>query len=429
MYAVCSAVYRCPFLVRLRGFQKLTSTENAIQLFFQNLRIKRLNHVTIPLHDALNRVLAEDIIADEDIPRFDRSAVDGYAVKAENTFEASQFKPKTLRIIDENDVGKKQAKQVWTGNPIPKGANAVVMLENVNRVGNKIEVWTSVTPSENVSKKGEDIQKGEVAVKIGTRLKPQHLGLIAALGIVEVKVVERPKIAILATGNELVEIGGKQRKDQIFEVNRLILSALCRELDAEPIDSGIAEDDVEEILRKMKKGLERADLIVTTGGTSVGVSDIVPEAVNKIGKPGVIVHGIAMRPAMPTALAVVDGKPIVILPGNPVAAMIGFEVFARPLICRMLGLEKEEHRLIVKAKTTKRVSTVLGRKTFVRVHVLQRNGEFFAEPISARGSSLISTMTKANGYVVVPENREGLEKGESVLAILFDNVEVVDGDV
>jgi len=132
---------------------------------------------------------------------------------------------------------------------------------------------------------------------------------------------------------------------------------------------------------------------------------------------------------MPTALAVADGKPIVILSGNPVAAMIGFEVFARPLICRMLGLEKEEHRLAVKAKTTKRVSTVLGRKTFVRVRVLQRFGEFFAEPISARGSGIISTMMKANGYIVVPENREGLEKGEVVSAILFDNVEVVDGDV
>jgi len=415
--------------VRLRGFQKLTPIENALQQLFQNLRIKRLNHVIIPLHEALNRVLAEDIIADEDIPRFDRSAVDGYAVKAEDTFEASQFKPKTLRITDEDRVGSKQAKKVWTGNPIPKGANAVVMLENANRIGRKIEIRTSVTPTENISKKGEDIQKGEVAVKAGTRLKPQHLGLIAALGISGVKVVEKPKIAILATGNELVERGGKRGKGQIFEFNRLILSASCRELDAEPVDLGIAKDDIEEIMGKIKKGFDKADVIITTGGTSVGVSDLVPEAVNRVGRPGVIVHGIAMRPAMPTALAVVDGKPIIILSGNPVAAMIAFEVFVRPLICRMLGLEKEERRPVVKAKITKRVSTVLGRKTFVRVRVSQRNAEFFAEPISARGSSLISTMTKANGYVVVPENREGLEKGEQVLVHLFDDVEVVDENV
>ena len=415
--------------MRLKGFQKLTTIENALQLLFDNLSIERLNLVTIPLHEALNRVLIEDIIAEEDLPMFDRSAVDGYCVKAEDTFEASQFKPKTLRIIDENELGEKQAKQVWTGNPIPKGANAVVMLENTNRIDSKIEVWTSVTPSENISKKGEDIQKGEAAVRAGTRLKPQHLGLIAALGIVAVKVVERPKIGILATGNELVERGGKRREDQIFEVNRLILSALCRELDVEPVDLGIAKDDVEEIFGKIKKGLERADMIITTGGTSVGVSDLVPEAVNRVGRPGVIVHGIAMRPAMPTALAVADGKPIIILSGNPVAAMIGFEVFARPLICWMLGLKKEESRLIVKAKTTKRVSTVLGRKTFVRVHIFQHNGEFFAKPISARGSGIISTMTRANGYVVVPENMEGLEEGETVSVYLFDNVEVVDEDV
>ena len=416
-------------LVRLKGFQKLTSVDEALQMFLNTLRIKKLKAVVVPLHSALNRVLAEDIIARENLPRFDRSAVDGYAVRAKDTFEASQFKPKTLRITEEDGVGSKQAKQVWTGNPIPKGANAVVMLENTKPINCEVKVWVSVTPGENISKKSEDVRKREVAAKAGTRLKPQHLGLIAALGIAEVKVVERPKIAILATGNELVEIGGKPGEDQIFEVNRLILSALCRELDAEPVDLGIVKDDEDEILGKLKIGFEMADVVMTSGGTSVGVSDIVPEVVNKIGKPGVIVHGVAMRPAMPSALAIVDGKPMIILSGNPVAAMIGFEVFARPLICRMLGLEKEERRLTVKAKITRRVSTVLGRKTFVRVRVLQRNGEFFAEPISARGSGIISTMTKANGYVVVPENREGLEEGEAVSVYLFDNVEVVDGDV
>jgi len=416
-------------LVRLKGFQKLTSVDEALQMFFNTLRIKKLKAVVVPLHSALNRVLAEDIIARENLPRFDRSAVDGYAVRAEDTFEASQFKPKTLRITEEDGVGSKQAKQVWTGNPIPKGANAVVMLENTKPINGEVEVWVSITPGENISKKSEDVRKGEVAAKAGTRLKPQHLGLIAALGIAEVKVVERPKIAILATGNELVEIGGKPGEDQIFEVNRLILSALCRELDAEPVDLGIVKDDEDEILGKLKIGFEMADVVMTSGGTSVGISDLVPEVVNTIGKPGVIVHGVAMRPAMPSALAIVDGKPMIILSGNPVAAMIGFEVFARPLICRMLGLEKEERRLTVKAKITRRVSTVLGRKTFVRVRVLQRFGEFFAEPISARGSGIISTMTKANGYVVVPENREGLEEGEAVSVYLFDNVEVVDENV
>lgn len=382
----------------------------------------------VPVHQALNRVMAEDVIAEENLPRFDRSAMDGYAVRAEDTFEASQFKPKTLRITGEDKVDDKKAKQVWTGNPIPEGATAVMMMENTKQVNGEIEVWVPVTPGENISKKGEDVSKGDVAVKAGTRLKPQHLGLIAALGITEVNVVDKPKIAVLATGNELIETGNKPEENQIFEVNRLILSGLCQELGAEPFDLGIAKDDVNEIVKKLKVGLEKANAIITTGGTSVGASDLVPAAVNSFGKPGVIVHGIAMRPAMPTGLAIADKKPIIILSGNPVAAMIGFEVFARPLICKMLGL-KQEFRPVVKAKMMRRVATALGRRSFVRVHMSQRGEEFFAEPVSILGSGVISTMTRANGYVIVPENREGLEEGELVTVHMFDNIEVVDGSV
>jgi len=416
------------FLVRLRGFQKLTSIDEALQRFFDQLSIEKLKVDTVSVRQALNRVLAEDVIAEENLPRFDRSAVDGYALRAEDTFEASQFKPKTLRITSEDEVSKKQAKKVWTGNPIPKGANSVIMLEDTKRINEKIEVWVPVTPGENISKEGEDVSKGSVVIKSGTRLKPQHLGLMAALGITEVDVVDKSKIAVLATGNELVEIGNKLEEGQVFEVNRLIISALCQELGAEPFDLGIAKDSVNEIVKRLKVGLESAEAIITTGGTSVGASDLVPAAVNNVGEPGVIVHGIAMRPAMPTALAIVDRKPIIVLSGNPVAAMVGFEVFARPLICRMLGL-KQEFRPVIKAKIARRVSTALGRKSFVRVHVLQHGEEFFAEPVSTRGSSVISTMTKANGYIVVPENRGGLEGGELVKVHMFNSVEAVDGNV
>jgi len=382
--------------------------------------------MTVPLHSAVGRVVAEDIISEIDLPRFDRSAVDGYAIKADDTIGASQFKPAILHITDKDQISNKQAKAVWTGNNLPEGADAVVMLENTKKINGKIEVWASLTQGENVSRKGEDVAKGEVAVKMGTRLKPAHLGLLAGLGISEIKVFEKPKIAIFATGNELVNLGEKPQKNQIFETNRIILSALCHELGAEPVDLGIAKDDVKEIITKLKIGCKTANAVITTGGTSVGASDLVPEAVNQLGKPGVIVHGIAMRPAMPTALAVANEKPIILLSGNPVAAIIGFEVFARPLIFRMQGVRKEESRPMVKAKMTRRVSTVLGRKTFVRVHVSKMDEEFFAEPISTRGSGIISTMTRANGYVVVPENQEGIEEGESVSVYMFDVVEVAD---
>ena len=409
-------------LARLKGFKNLTPVEKAKKSFFSKLQMGKLKVITVPLEQALNRVLAEDIKASENLPKFDRSAVDGYAIKAEETVGVTHFKPKTFRITSKEHIENGEVKQVWTGNPIPKGADAVVMLENTKKNNSELKVWISVAPGENISKRGEDIRRGEVAVKVGTRLKPQHLGLIAALGIANVKVFGKPKVAILATGNELVEIGAKPREDQIFEVNRLILSALCRELEAEPVDLGIARDDDAEITEKIKRGLEVADAVITTGGTSVGLSDLVPEAVNKLGKPGVIVHGMAMRPAMPTALAIVNEKPVIILSGNPVAAMIGFEVFAKPVIGVLMGLEKEESRPVIKAKITKRITTALGRKTFVRVHVFKGDGEYLAEPISTMGSGIISTMTRANGYVVVPENIEGLDEGEAVLVHLFDVV-------
>jgi molybdopterin molybdotransferase len=409
-------------LVRLKGFQKLTPVEEALELLLNSLKLEPLETVSISLAEALNHILAEDVIAEEDLPSFDRSAVDGYAVKANDTLGASQFNPKTLKLTKADRLLEGEAKEVWTGSPLPEGADAVLMLEYVKRLNDEIEVWVAVTPGENVSRKGEDVAKGEVAVKAGTRLKPHHLGLIAALGRSHVTVFEKPKVAVLATGNELVEPGHKPKKGQVFEVNRLIISSLCRELGAEPVDLGIARDNSDEILGKIRSGLEKANIVVTTGGTSVGASDLVPAAINSLGKPGVIVHGIAMRPAMPTALAVVNNKPIIVLSGNPVAAMFGFEVFARPLILKMLGAEHES-RPVLKAKVTRRISTALGRKTFVRVRVFQRNGEFYAEPVSTRGSGVISTMTRANGYVVVPENREGLEANETVVVHMFDNLE------
>jgi len=407
-------------LVRLKGFQKLISVDDALQRFLAAVRFKKSKMVAVPLESALNRVIAENIVAKMDVPRFDRSAVDGYAVEAGKTVGATQFKPRVFQLTEENRIDKGRTKQVWTGNPIPEEANAVVMLEDTKRVRGRVDVWSQVTPGENVSKKGEDIREGDVAVEIGTRLKPQHLGLVAALGICRVKVYDKPRIGVLATGNELVELGNKLDDGQIFNTNKVVLSALCSDLGAEPLDMGVARDDVDEISERLKVGLEKADVIITSGGTSVGGSDLVPDAANRVAKPGVIVHGVAMRPGMPTALAIADGKPILILPGNPVAAMIGFEVFARPLICRMLGMKRVEPRLSVEAKMTRGIATALGRRNFVRVRVFRRDDELLAEPISARGSGMISTMTRANGFVIVPENREGLEEKEPVSVQLFD---------
>lgn len=411
-------------MVKLKGFQKLTSVDEALKKWFNVLKITKPEAKLILLDKALNRVLAEDIIAEENLPRFDRSAVDGYALTAEATLGASQFKPIFFKLVESDVISPNQVKQVWTGNPLPKGANAIVMIENTRKDNDTIKVEVQLAPGDNVVKKGEDVKKDERIITAGTRLNPYHLGLLAAFGKSQVSVTKKPRVAVLATGNELAPVDGKPAVNQIYESNRTLISAMCLELDAEPIDLGIAKDDLNEITQEIKKGLAETDAVITTGGTSVGGLDLVPDAVNKFGKPGIIVHGIAMRPGMPTALAVLGGKPVMVLSGNPVAAIIGFEVFARPLICRLLGMKQEQQRAIARALMTRRVSSALGRKTFVRVKVFEKNGEIFAEPVSARGSGAISTMTRGNGFVVVPEDREGVAENELVTVRLFGNMEV-----
>ena len=411
-------------MTRLKGFQKLTLIDDALQKWLNVLQIKEPKEAMVLLNEALNRVSIKDLTAEEDLPRFDKSAVDGYALKAQDTTGASQFTPITFQIT-EGDVGSKLGRQIWTGNPLPKGANAVAMIENTKKTNGKLEVWVQLATGGNVSKKGEDVKKGEKILEAGTRLTPYHLALLAAMGKSEVKVAEKPRIAILATGNELVEAGSNHPKNQIFDSNRIMLAAMCRELGAETVDLGIAQDDTAEITKKLGIGFQSCDAVITTGGTSVGELDLVPDAVNKSGKPGVIVHGVALRPAMPTAIAAVDGTPVIILSGNPVAAVVGFEVFARPSICKILGMKKTEPRPTVNAIMTRKVATALGRRTFVRVRVTQKSGEFFAEPVSARGSGAISTMTRGNGFVIVPENREAITEGEIVIVHLFGTVEEV----
>jgi molybdopterin molybdotransferase len=406
-------------LARLKGFTKLTNVDDALESFWAQLKPEKLGSEQVPLREALGRVTAREIRAKNSLPPFDRSAVDGYALQAKDTFGLSAFKTKVFKLTD-GKVHENEAKELWTGNPVPEGADAVVMLEYTTKSEDTIEVQKAVTPGRNVAKMGEDVTKGNLAVEEGIRLNPHHLGLLGALGETYVAVVRKPKVAILATGNELVEIGQKLEHGKILETNRLMFSSLCKELGAEPLNIGLAKDNLDEICDKIKEGLEKADAVLTTGGTSVGNPDLVPLAVNKLGPPGIVVHGIAIRPGMPNALAILEGKPVFVLSGNPVAATVGFEVFARPTLLKMLGIN--EARSAVDAKLTRRVVGVLGRRVFLRVRVFEKGGGFLAEPVRVTGSGVITTMTKANGYVIIPEDREGVEEGECVRVNLFSRI-------
>ncbi|MGB9134131.1 MAG: gephyrin-like molybdotransferase Glp [Candidatus Bathyarchaeia archaeon] len=407
--------------MRLKGFQELTPVDKALDKFFNTLKPKRLDAQLIPVSEALGRTTAEDIVAKRNLPPFRRSAMDGYAVKAKDTSEATQSKPKTLSLVKKRSIKLGEANEVWTGSPMPNGADSVMMLEHTKKKSGRIEVFVPLAPGINVSEKGEDVKEGEVVVESGLKLTPYHLGLLTALGTDKVRVVRKPIVAILATGDELTQPGEGFKLHKIVEVNSIILSSMCLEAGAEALSLGIAKDDESEIEARIREGMAKADIVITTGGTSVGIHDLVPRAFEKIAHNGVVVHGVAMRPGMPTALAVVHGEPGIILSGNPVAAVVGFEVFARPLIQRLLGT-RGALRARLKAKLTRRVVGVLGRRVFLRVRVAEQRGEFYAEPVGVKGSGIITTLTNANGYVVIPEDREGLRENELVTVYLLDSM-------
>jgi molybdenum cofactor synthesis domain-containing protein len=415
---------------RDRGFKEATRIEEARRIFYEALPATRLPSEQVAVPKALNRILAEDVRAEISVPSFAKSAMDGYAVAAEDTFGSAPTNPSLLKLVGESKIGespktiveKGQTVAIATGAPVPQGANAVVMVENTKRLETgDVEIYAPVAPGENVSQVGEDVKQGTVVLEKGRKLKPPDLGLLVALGRGTVNVVQKPKVGVLSTGNELLDVSpGETAK--IADVNRPVLMAMVEESGGMPLDLGIARDDTEQISRKLKQGLASTDLVLVTAGTSVGKGDLVPDVIDELGKPGMLVHGIAMRPSLPTGLAVVDGKPVISLPGLPVSAMLAFSTFAQPLILRMLETEPDPQPK-VKARTTKRIVGVPGFRTFIRVQVRESDGKLIVEPLRAPGSSILTTLTRANGIVVVPENVEGFDEGAEIEVQLFRPVE------
>ena len=410
--------------VRLKGFLERVRADDALKKFFSAVKLKEPEVEGVEIDEGLGRVLAEDVYAECDVPPFDRSAMDGYAVRSIDTVGASTINPLILKVVGFSEIGyystvtlrRFNAVRISTGAPLPEGADAVVMLEYTHDLGgDKIEVYRPVTPYENVSRRGEDVEKGDKVLERGTVLQPQDVGILVAVRRRKVKVLRRLKIAVLSTGDELVELGEEMKPGKIIDVNRHALIASVKDLGCEPIDIGIACDNLEDIKSKTSAGLKIADLVLVSGGISVGAKDLVSEAVKNMGEPGIIVRGISMRPGMPTALAAIGDKPLILSPGSPVAALISFNVFVKPIVAKMLrtpaGLVKGQ---VVKAKIARKVASPTGLRTFLRVVVRKVDDEYTAEPVRASGSGIISSLVKANGMVVIPEWKEGLEKGEEV---------------
>jgi molybdenum cofactor synthesis domain-containing protein len=406
----------------MRGFASYTRLSDALEIIIAN--VKPLGSELVPFDRALGRVLAEDIISKVDVPPFDRAAVDGYAVRAADTFGASELKPVSLRVVGAADIGrttkrrvrKGEAIKVMTGTPMPQGADAAVMVEHTRARGKAIEVFTSLTPGKNVSARGEDVKAGELVLKRGRKLRPQDLGMLASTGNLWVRVARRPKVAILATGGELRKPGERLGRAQITDSNSYSLAAAVESCGGLPRRLGIVPDEPG-LLRRALRGASRYDMMVASGGSSVGERDLMPDLIAELGE--LLFHGVAIRPGGPTAFGVVRSKPIFSLAGFPVASLVAFDMLVRPALRRMQGLPADRGYPRVKARLTRKISSSLGRVDVVRVRVRSRRGELMAEPIRITGSSVLSSMTRADGFLIVPEEVEGFDKGSIVEIELY----------
>ena len=410
----------------MRSFFKVKTPEN----IFESLKdIEPLGPESVLITAAFNRVLARDIVSDEDLPGFKRSTMDGYALAARDTFGASENLPTPLNIVEEIKMGeiprstlhRGECAQISTGGMLPEGADAVVMVEYTQKVeGGVVEISRPVSPLENVILSDDDVKKGQVVLHKGSLLRPQDLGILAGLGISTVDVFTQPKAAIISTGEEIVDISKKPEVGQMRDINSYTLGGLCVQSGVEPIYCGIIKDKFEDITLFIEKGLSQADVVLLSGGSSVGVKDFTLDAILSLDGVEVVAHGVSISPGKPTIIARRGNKTLWGLPGHPVSAMIIFDIFLRYLFGRLIGLTNltEYHSRTIEEEIDRNIESATGREDYIRVKLSHIEGRWLATPILGK-SGLISTMVEADGIVTIDMNTEGLYRGEMVRVRLF----------
>jgi molybdopterin molybdotransferase len=410
-------------------FLRLVSPAEALAKWMKEIRLPpHLRVEEIATADALDRVLAEDLAAPHPLPAFARSTVDGYAVRAEDTFGASPSAPSYLRLAGEVPMGSPptiqvrvgEAAVVHTGGAIPDGANAVVMLEDTQGVpGKEIEVHRALGIGKNIIGLGEDVQQGEVVLEAGRRLRPQEIGGLMALGKVQVSVFARPRVAILSTGDEVVPAEAEPGPGQVRDVNSHTLAALVRRCGGEPIAFGIIPDDPEALYAEARRAKSSSDLIVITAGSSASARDNTAGVVGRLGTPGVIVHGLAIKPGKPAILGVVDGSPVIGLPGNPVSALVVAGLMVVPVLRRLSGDKRPGVLATVPARLTANIPSESGREDYIPARLEATPEGWMADPVFGK-SNLIFTLVRADGLIRVPPEATGLEAGSLVQLRPFD---------
>lgn len=401
-----------------RIFHRLATVEEASRMLSQSA-----THVPDPervgIIQAFGRVLYRTVYSRIDLPPFDRAEMDGYAVVSSDTEGASETAPIRIKVVGRVDAGSTfrgevadgSCVEIATGAPLPRGADAVLMVEYTSRSDDFVEVYRAVTPGENVAHAGSDLEIGEVVLRKGSFIGIREVALLSAAGLGEVEVYGKPKVGIISTGNELVEPGLELSPGKIYDVNSQMLRAAVVEAGGIPSFAGRVGDDLEEIKRILRSAIDTTDLVLISGGTSAGLGDAVYRAIGDICDPGILAHGLKVKPGKPTVIAAHKGKAVIGLPGYPVSALMVFSQIVKPLIQRM-SMVKGRKEGVVDATIAQRVNGAKGRRWFLPVHVLSGNGER-AYPVLA-SSGAVGTLARADGYIVIPEDVEYMERGEAV---------------
>ncbi len=388
--------------------------------------VRLLGNETCPLENILGRILAEEIISRFDIPPKDNSAMDGFAVRQADIAAASPKSPVLLEVIEDvpagkvasKAVGQGQAIRIMTGAQIPLGADCVVPVEGTKSQNSKfkIQIEVSVGMGEHIRRRGEDVSAGEVLIVKGTRLRPQEVGLMASLGMTGALVSKRPVVGIVSSGNEIVNPGKPLGPGQIYDANRYSLAAQARSLNAEVRDYGIVGDDLEKIIATLERAAGECDLLLTSGGVSVGDYDLMKQALSKLGEMNF--WQVAQKPGKPMAFGFIKGQPVLGLPGNPVSAMVIFEQYARPLLLKMQGANSIFREQLT-AISDQKIDKPAGRMEFLRVAVEWRNGRYHAKLTGPQGSGILTSMVRADGLAILPEKAAHIMPGDALTVELF----------
>src|SRR6478672_2168696 len=407
-------------------FLQVLDRDEAERRFRAAIDLSPLGAETIPLDTALGRVLAADVVSPVDVPSFDRSNVDGFAVVAEDTFGASEEVPRSVRLVDEEIhtgvvpttvIQPGKAALIATGGMVPRGADAVVMVEHAETRDSELRIARAVTAGSGISFAGTDITAGETVLRQGQLLTSRDTGVLAAIGVPSVLVWRKPIVAILSTGDEIIAPGDPMQPAKVYDSNAQVLADAVKESGGEPMRLGITHDDVEALRKRLRHALEFVDIVLLSGGTSKGAGDVSYRVVAELDDPGIVAHGVALKPGKPICLAVTQRRAVVVLPGFPTSAIFTFHEFVAPVI-RLLGGRGSEERTVVTAKLAVKVNSEIGRTEYLLVGLVETANEGMETSLTAypmgQGSGSVTTFSRADGFATIGRHEEIVQAGTTI---------------